>query len=388
MVDLARSLRQALPTCDGKEIIEVVAHDEPPKAGPRTPHHRVVLRPPAPWQPPGTVYTAGFLRPGACPPGPPPWRFEMLISPDVPASDRMTLARMRGWFNARFEGRGRSGPEPWPPGKVIAVVPAAASAVGAAAGAPAGLVFDLFFGMPPGPGTSLLGWMAGMATAGLAAGCLGAIGLVRRWQRQQTAERWSEYVVAEARQRNAARFPGVGERLVQLAHHVRRLREHPAVRGGWLPGVDGEALDRLHFTLAAELLNTIDLRAAVMAAANRPVLAAQVAARRAELAAGDAAFDAQLRHLAAMVAAADTIATRLTDLALAERLDAGLPSAAQVRQQLTVHAAVDLEGMAAAADEAVRIVGEALDPRRLYPARDPRWRVANERPPTEPRTDG
>jgi hypothetical protein len=188
-------------------------------------------------------------------------------------------------------------------------------------------------------------------------------------------------VVAEARQRHAARFPGVGERLAQLAHQVRRLREHPAVRAGWLPGVDAESLDRLHFTLATELLDTVDLRAAVAAAASRPVLAAQVAARRAELAAGDLAFDVQLRHLAAMVRAADTIAVRLADLALAERLDAGMPSAAQLRDRLTGHAAVDPEGMAAAAVEAVRVVAEALDPRRLYPAGDPRPRAAD-RPPT------
>jgi hypothetical protein len=202
---------------------------------------------------------------------------------------------------------------------------------------------------------------------GLAMGCLVSWYTVRRRKRERVAEQWVDHVISSARQAAAnAAAPDVGRRLAWLSYHIGRLRQHRAVREGWLPGVDGASLDRLHFTLASELLGTVDLRSAVAAAADRPSLAAQVAVRRAELAAADAAFDAQLERLVAMSASANRIVELLVDVELAERLDAGGPTALQLRSQLTSAPVIDLDAMVVAADEVVRTVSEALDPQRLY----------------------
>src|SRR2546421_697658 len=80
-----------------------------------------------------------------------------------------------------------------------------------------------------------------------------------------------------------------------------------------------------------------------------------------------AAFDAELAHLRSIVGTADEIVQVLDDLALAERLGSGAPTAQQLREQFT-SAPTDLAAMAAAAREAAALVRQALDPNRLYPA--------------------
>jgi len=151
-------------------------------------------------------------------------------------------------------------------------------------------------------------------------------------------------------------------RLAWLAHHVDYLRRHRAVRDGWLPGVDDEVLDQVHFTLASDLLRTVDLRAAVAAAADRPALASQTAERRAELATADAAFDAQVEQPRAMSASADAVTARLGDVALAEHIGAGSPTVLQLRQQLALAPGFDLPALAHGAEHVLRVVGHALDP--------------------------
>jgi MFS family permease len=284
------------------------------------------------------------------------------------------LARMGAWFDARFQGRRPAFGTPRQPAKALALVPMGAAGISAATGSVIGLFFAANMAIEnprsdPHTAAFVFWFAVALASLGLIVGCAVSWSLVRRWRRERLAEHWSEYVISDARQRAAAQnAPDVAARLAALNHLIRRLREHPAVRGGWLPGVTYEALDRVHFILASELLNTVDLRAAVIAATSRPALASQVAVRKAELTAADAAFDAQLEHLAAMSATADRIGTLLGDLALAERLDAGAPSAAQLRGRLTSVPALDVEAMAAAATEAAHVVAHALDPRHLYPA--------------------
>jgi len=275
---------------------------------------------------------------------------------------QQTLRSMGPWFDARSGVPARSWLRENP---VVASVISVATilTVGPAI---AGIIVAI---VAAGTGASL-NPVVSLPAMGLVVGLLVGVPLgwyaVRRWRRRRLAGRWWHYVIPPARLEAAARVPGVGERLTNLAYQIDRLRGHPAVRGGWVPGVDADTLGRFHFTLASELLGTLDLRNAVAEAATHPNLAAQASARQADLAAADQAFDAQLGYLHSIRRTADTINGRLEELALAERLDAGGPTMAQLRAQLSAPAGTDLAGLAGAATEAARLVTEALDPRRLY----------------------
>jgi hypothetical protein len=288
------------------------------------------------------------------------WPFPMVVSPVVPADVRPFLSRMQAWFDHRFGAASNrqtvTARTPWLRRPVVALV--VGPTIGAILGSLMNVVGEESFNIGP---------VAAYGSIGLILGGASAIGT---W-RIRRAERWAGYVVPAARQRAvAAAMPDVGKRLAWLAYHVDCLRRHRAVREGWLPGVDDEVLDQVHFTLASDLLRTVDLRAAVAAAAGRPALASQAAERRAELATADAAFDAQVERLRSMSAIADTIAGLLGDVVLAERMDAGGPTVLELRQQLMSAPGVDLPALSYAADQALHVVNQALDPNRLYPGHD------------------
>jgi hypothetical protein len=289
-----------------------------------------------------------------------PWPFPMVVSPVVPADVRPFLSRMQAWFDHRFGAASSlqtvTARTPWLRRPVVALV------VGPTVGAIVGTLINMV-AVEPASITPVAAW----ATMGLILGGASAIGT---W-RIRRAERWAGYVIPAARQRAvAAAMPDVGRRLAWLAHHVDCLRRHQVVREGWLPGVDDEVLDGVHFTLASDLLRTVDLRAAVAAAADRPALASQAAERRAELATADAAFDAQVERLRSMSAIADAIAGLLGDVILAERIDAGGPTVLELRQQLMSAPGVDLPALSYAADQALHVVSQGLAPNRLYPGHD------------------
>jgi hypothetical protein len=198
--------------------------------------------------------------------------------------------------------------------------------------------------------TALVGFPAGhllrrIARAGVATRRLD------RWRRS------SGVVTAHQQRQVAKRAPELGERLAragELTGRLRRPREEGGL-GGVLPGVDDDALDRIHHRIVVELTECVDLAEAVAEASRRPNLAALVAARRAELAAACEEVDARLAQLSRLAAAAEAIADQLDEARLAERLTAEPAPAAALR--LPEPASGELPDLVAAADTALELYG-------------------------------
>lgn len=186
---------------------------------------------------------------------------------------------------------------------------------------------------------------------------------VGRWRELATARRVdrllaSRYVVTEGEQRAVAeRVPELGERMVNAGELTDRLRRPQEAGGlaGTLPGVDDDALDRIHHRIVAELARAAELAEALDEAGERPALAALVAARTGELAAACEAVDLALAQLTRLVAAAGEIADQQDEAALAERLTvAPSPAAAVVLPQ---PASDDLPDLLVAAEAALELHG-------------------------------
>jgi hypothetical protein len=181
----------------------------------------------------------------------------------------------------------------------------------------------------------------------------------RRWRALvavRRLDRWlaASQVITAAQQRDIARrAPELGERLARAGELTYRLREPPS--GGGLPGVDDDALDRIHHRIAAELTRCADLAQALDEASERPNLADLVAARRDELAAVCAAVDVQLAQLERLTAAAEAIADQQEEARLAERLTSEPAPAAVLR--LPEPASDELPDLVAAADAALELHG-------------------------------
>jgi hypothetical protein len=202
----------------------------------------------------------------------------------------------------------------------------------------------------------------------MAAAALALVGFsvwywVGRWQEVVTARRQdqllaSESVITEQQQREVAqRVPELGERLARAGELTERLREPRESGGlaGTLPGVDDDALDRIHHRIIDQLTGCAELAEAVAEASGRPGLAALVAARSSELAAVREAVDMQLDQLARLVAAAEAIADQQEEAALAERLVIEPTPAATL--PLPQPATTDLPDLLAAAEAALELQG-------------------------------
>jgi hypothetical protein len=189
------------------------------------------------------------------------------------------------------------------------------------------------------------------------------------------AARWSAQVITEERQRQAARsFPEVGVRLGALYERVDQLQSthHTVLAEGWLPGLDPDRVDALHYTLVRDLLETVPLRRTISDAQTRPALADQVAQARTRLAQRDAEFDTALRQLRQVCDAAQDIEARLRDLRLAEQLDAHTHDLTTLRADLPTALGTDLPALAATAQDSAALVRAALDSARPDPDQPPR----------------
>jgi hypothetical protein len=164
-------------------------------------------------------------------------------------------------------------------------------------------------------------------------------------------------VTAQRQAEVAQRAPELGERLARAGALIDRLRQpyDEGGAGGVLPGVDDEALDRIHHRIVVELVECVDLAEALAEASERPNLAELVAARRAELTTACEDIDSRLAQLARLASAAEAIADRQDDARLAERLTAEPAPAAALR--LPAPASGELADLVAAADTALELYG-------------------------------
>jgi hypothetical protein len=212
----------------------------------------------------------------------------------------------------------------------------------------------------------------------MAAAALALVGIsvwywVGRWRELVAARQLdrlsaSESVVTEKQQREVARrVPELGERLARSGALVERLRRpwESGGLGGTLPGVDDDALDRVHYRIVEQLTGCADLAEAVDEAAGRPGLAALVAARRGDLAAVREAVDLQLDQLARLVVVAEAIVDLRDEADLAEQLVTEPAPAATL--SLPQPATTDLPDLLAAAEAALDLHG--IGPGR-YQGRD------------------
>jgi hypothetical protein len=178
---------------------------------------------------------------------------------------------------------------------------------------------------------------------------------LRRWLR-------TSIVITANRQAGVARrAPELGERLARAGELTDRLRRPPEAGGlaGILPGVDGDALDRVHHRIVAQLTECGELAGALDEASRRPNLAELVASRRTELAAVCEAVDVQLGQLARLATVSAAIADQQAEALLAERLTSEPAPATALR--LPEPASDELPDLVAAADAALELHGLPTD---------------------------
>jgi hypothetical protein len=209
-----------------------------------------------------------------------------------------------------------------------------------------------------GGGHPLLGWLFLLVVPVLLAVAGSAAARARRRSRRLAARHADRHVAATELAAAASRFPELDARLRRLNCALDRITASEAYAAGWLPGVDADFVDTVRWRVTKDLLATVPLRDALARAAERGRLADQVAQRRVDVDGRDAAADAELVQLDAVVAGAGRVDDLLEDLRVAEELDAldPLTVEARLRQRLPAPAGnmAELAAGAGAVEELLR----------------------------------
>ncbi len=276
----------------------------------------------------------------------------MLISPDLPDRDRGSVAALEpyfenGWTLPRRPGFGaevrRLALYAWWTPLVVGVSAAAVSQVVMSQGL--------------STTTAVIAAASVVLVPAVLVGARVALARRRDRNRARQIERWSHYVITVGRQRDIADdFPEIGDRLNRLSGLVIRLRDvhAPALAHGLLGGMTSDLLASLHYRIVAQLLATVDTRAAVRAVGRQASLADRADAVRRSIAAVDSDVDARLDQLQELCDLADRQHADEVMARLATRLDVAL-----LTSPIDPFVEVDLDAVLAGAHTSTDVIHQA-----------------------------